>query len=71
MLRSHVGREEKEAIVSMLGRQARLSARQLIGDDRDILIAEVAFLFDQIADGVTTGSLPGQKGIEAVQRTGG
>ena len=70
LLGSHVGREEKESIVSVFGRQDRPSAVQLIGYDRDILVTEVSFLFDKVSDSSADGGLPCQDGVKTVQRAG-
>jgi hypothetical protein len=66
LLWADVGRENQKSVADVVGRQSRPPTVQLINDDANVLVAEMPFLLDKVANGSLT-CLPSNYSIKAAQ----
>jgi len=65
LLGTDVRRKEQEPVANVVGRQSCHTAVQLIDDDADVLVTEMPFLFNKVAN-EPTGRLPCEHGVKAI-----
>ena len=66
LLGADVWCQQQKPIANMVGRQTRHLAVQLVDDDADILMAEVTFFFEKVANGPLR-RFPSNDSVKTVQ----